>query len=407
MRRPLDGLVVLDLTQYLSGPFCTLVLAGLGATIVKVEPLSGDVNRQQPPFVGRGGVVSFKEDPDAISAAFLKRNRSKRSITLNLKAERGRELLYRLVGMADVLVHNYRPGVSDRLRIDYDTLRAKNPRLVYCAISGFGEKGRYAHWPAFDIIAQAMSGLMATTGHTDGEPLRCGAPIGDLASSLYAAIGVLAALHDRQATGRGQAVNVAMLDSISSLLWDEPLDFYLQAGEPPRRGNRFWRASPFNSYRTRDGFVVICAFTNAHWTNILTAIGRDDLVGDPRLADNQKRIQHNDIVDRALGEWCQGVTTAHAVEQLQETGAPCAPVLEPEDILGDDELREWLLEDVVHPLYRNAAVKGCRLPLRFSDSLAEFSSPAPVLGQDNEGIYGGWLDLGEEEQRTLRDEGVI
>jgi formyl-CoA transferase len=262
----LEGIVVLDLTRFLSGPHCTLLLAGLGAEVIKIDdPSSGDPAAKAPPYAGPGGATFERSSSDDYGIAYLKRARGKKSATLNLKDRRGRELLLRLARHADVLVENFRPGVSERLGIGYAALQDVNSRLVFCALSGYGASGPDRDLKAYDLMVQAESGLMSLTGEPAGAPMKTGGALSDMIAGTYAALGIVAALHERSRTGRGQSVDVAMVDCLFSMVLDEPVDSYERLGLAARQGNRIMRFSPFNAYRARDGWVTLGAATHEDW----------------------------------------------------------------------------------------------------------------------------------------------
>jgi crotonobetainyl-CoA:carnitine CoA-transferase CaiB-like acyl-CoA transferase len=410
--RPLDGLLVLDLTLYLSGPFATQILGGLGARVIKVEqPGRGDPIRATPPYYGPRGIHSARPGAGDLSLSVLKRNRNKESVTLNLKHEQGRALLCDLARRADVLVENFAPGVTARLGIDEATLRALNPRLVYCSISGFGQAGPYRGLPAYDIVVQAMSGLMTSTGEPDGPPTRSGPSFADLTAGLYGTIGILAALHqrDRDPAGRGQWVDVAMLDSLFSLVFDEALDVQVARGDAPRTGNRRPRLTPFGVYEAADGFLAICAVTDAQVAALFRAMGRPELATDPRFATLEARVARPAEVDALVEAWTLPRAKADLWRALEEAHIPAGPVADIPDLLADPQLRErGMIGPLLHPTAGpapDAIVAG--LPLKFSRAAAALDRPAPALGQDTARVYGELLGLGLDQLADLRARGVI
>ena len=279
MDRPLAGVVVLDLTRFLSGPHSTLLLAGLGAEVIKIDdPAGGDPTAGAPPLAGPRGVALERVTPQDYGLAYLKRARCKKSATLNLKHPEGRGLFLDLASHADVVIENFRPGVAERLGIAYEALAARNPRIVYCALTGYGATGPDRDLKAYDLMAQAASGLMAITGSPEGPPTKAGTPLSDMIAGTYAALGVVAALHERNRSGRGQAIDVSMVDCLFSMIMDEPLDCYAALGLAPRQGNRIMRFSPFNTYRSADGWVAIGAATPQEWRGLALALGRQDLL---------------------------------------------------------------------------------------------------------------------------------
>ncbi|MEK7214649.1 MAG: CoA transferase, partial [Chloroflexota bacterium] len=292
-RRPLDSIRVLDATQAVAGPVCAAHLAALGAEVIKIErPGDGDFARRTPPYGGVGGVASVRQQPNDISTPVLKRNRDKLSLALDMGRPEGLEVLNRLVSTADVFLENLRPGVTDKLHIDYESLKAHNPKLIYCSITGFGKSGPYKDWAAFDTMIQAMSGLMAMTGSEDGPPTRAGILVADNFAPLFAGIAVLAALRQRDATGEGQFIEVSLFDCLVSLVWDEPIELLAAQGKPARMGNRLSRSAPWNTYPATDGHVMICAPQQDHWERLTQLMGRPDLLLDPRFTTLELRIKH-------------------------------------------------------------------------------------------------------------------
>jgi len=318
MSGALEGLVVLDLTRYLSGPHCTLLLAGLGAEVIKIDdPAGGDPAAGAPPYAGAAGASFERTSDDDYGIAYLKRARGKQSTTLNLKDARGREIFLRLAERADVVVENFRPGVAERLGIGYDALQGRNPRIVYCALSGYGATGPDKDLKAYDLMAQAEAGLMSITGAPDGPPMKTGGALSDMIAGTYSALGILAALRERERSGLGQAVDVAMVDCLFSMMLDEPVDSYEKLGLAARQGNRIMRFSPFNAYRASDGWVTLGVVTNADWLGLLQAIGRDDLREHPNFRRLEWRIVNNVSVDAVVGEWASKHTVREVIERLQ------------------------------------------------------------------------------------------
>ena len=271
--KPLERVVVLDLTRFLAGPYCTMLLAGLGAEVIRVEPPGGDLYRSHPPFGGPSGTSLDRQSDDDLGLAMLHRMRDKKSVTLNLREPAGLDLFLRLTARVDVLVENFLPGTLQAMGLGFPVLQAANPRLVLCSISGFGQSGPCREWRAFDPVIQAMSGISSATGHADGPPVRAGAAVSDTAASLYGVIGILAALRARERTGMGDWVDVAMLDG-SLFLLPDLLEFVTAGGEPARRGNGHPSIVPFNTYRARDGWIALCAVAAREWHDLLRALGR-------------------------------------------------------------------------------------------------------------------------------------
>ncbi len=407
---PLAGLRILDATTFLSGPYCTLMLAGLGAEVIKVEqPRQGDPARQSPPFAGPRGGSGSPETPEDMSFSILKRCRNKKSITLNLKTEKGKEMFLQLARQVDVVVENFRPGIMDRLGVGYNRLREVNPALIYCTISGFGITGAYAGLPAFDIVVQAMSGLMSINGLPDSPPEKVGMTLGDMAAGLFAAVGILAALQHRHRTGQGQLVECSMLDALMAMILDDAPDFWASQGLPMKVGNRLRRLTPFNSYPTTDGHVVIAGGHDGLWERILQVMGREDLVGDPRYRRQADRTARADEVDAIIAAWTSVHTTQEVVDALVRAEVPVGPVRNVLEALEDRELlQRKAVVPLEHPLVGTLPqFKAMGLPIKFSEAEAGFTRPAPLLGEHNLEVYSRMLGLDEKTLADLAGEGVI
>lgn len=405
MSGPLEGLVVLDLTRYLSGPHCTLLLAGLGAEVIKIdEPAGGDPAALAPPYSG----PSFERASDAdFGLAYLKRARGKRSTTLNLKDARGRELLLRLAERADVVVENFRPGVAERLGIGYAALKARNAKLVYCALSGYGATGPDKALKAYDLMAQAEAGLMSITGEPDGAPMKTGGALSDMIAGSYAALGILAALRERERSGLGQAVDVAMTDCLFSMMMDEPLDAYDSLGLAARQGNRIMRFSPFNAYRAKDGWLTLGVVTREDWQAFLGAVGREDLRAHPDWNRVEWRIRNNAEVDRVAGEWAAKHTVREAIARLREADVPCGAVRTAKQAVSWAQLEaRGMVQALKRPDGSDAGVAASGMPLKFSRSAAHHDAPAPVPGEDTAEVLQRMLGLGADEIARLKADGI-
>ena len=409
LKKHLEGIRIIDLTAWLSGPFVTLNLAAMGAEVIKIErPKTGDPCRWNPPFAGPQGVSYERKTDDDISLLYLKRNRGKKSITLNLQSERGKEIFRSLVKIGDVVIENFAPGTMERLGFDYSQLRALNSRIIYCSISGYGQNGPYRDRTAFDLTIQGMSGIMGVTGFPDGPPTRCGAWIGDLIPALYGICGILTALVSREKTGQGERIDISMQDSCFSLIMDEALDLHLSLGIPMRTGNRNPRLAPWNVYLARDGYVAICVATNEQWFSFLEAIGRGDLKEDPRFNSPEGRCKYSDQVEMIVNSWISGLTKKTALEALQKKKVPCDLIPEIPEVLADPQLKfRGMMEDLVHPKSGKTGLKAAGFPIAFLEKMAGFSSPAPYLGQHNKEIYGNLLGISDVDLKLLKETGVI
>lgn len=408
--RPLEGCVVLDLTTALAGPYATLLLAGLGARVIKIEnPRRPDSARGNAPFVGRDGVAMERRHDDDMSLAIMERGRNKQSVTLDLKQPRGRELFLRMAARADAVVENYSAGVAARLGIGWEALSPLNPRLVYTSISGFGANVQGTQNKAMDTIVQALSGLMMTSGGPDDPPVRVGVPFGDLSAPLFAVIGTLAALMQARATGQGQQVDVSLLGAITAIVAAEPFDVMRRLGQATRTGNTMPRLAPFGIFATSDGFVSICAPTDEFADGLLQAIGRNELRSDPRFTSRDARVRHHEVLHQAVQDWTRGRSSDEAVQRLEAQGVPCGRVRDPGEAVRDPRLlMRGETEAVEHPRYGAVAdivVGG--LPIRMTGSFTGFDRPAPWLGEHNQAVYGDWLGLAPDELAVLKADGVV
>ncbi|MBV8910943.1 MAG: CoA transferase [Gammaproteobacteria bacterium] len=385
---PLRGLRVLDFTRVLSGPFATALLADLGAEVVKVESPQGDDYRNVGPF--RAGE----------SALFQLVNRNKLGVALNLRQPDSQELARRLAGVADVVVENFRPGVAARLGIDYAALAAANPRLVYASISGFGQTGPRRDLPAFDLVAQAMSGLMAMTGDPAGPPTRVGESMGDLAAGLFCSWAILAALYERQHTGLGRQLDVAMVDSLVALLPTAFAQWMFGTIAPTRTGNRHPLSTPFGTFRVRDGHIVICVLNREQFRNLAHCIARPELTEDPRFATDELRTLNEQALTPLIEGWLATRTAAAAVHELNAAGVPASGIEEPRAVFeGDYVAKRQLLTYVQHPVL--GSIPTLEQPVRFSGHARGRQRAAPALGANGTQVLQQWLGLSENEASAL------
>jgi crotonobetainyl-CoA:carnitine CoA-transferase CaiB-like acyl-CoA transferase len=380
----------------LAGPFCTALLAEMGADVIKIEAPGrggrGDDARQFLPF------------KNGESGLFMLVNKAKKSVTLDLKSPRGVEILHRLVGDADVLVANFRPGADARLGADYETLSKINSSLVQASISGFGQQGPLSPRPAYDIIAQAMSGLMSVTGEPDGPPTRVGESIGDLCAGLNACWSILAALRHRDRTGKGQHLDIAMTDSLISMMVT-PLSLQLFAGaNPSRTGNRHPISTPFDSYPCRDGYAVIAVASDALFARLADAMRQPELTADPRFASDAERTKHEPELRVLITAWAGARTVAEAVGVLDEAGVPASPILSVAEALASEHVAErGLVTTADHPVA--GTIPLVRQPVRFSLCPPGPVAPPPTLGQHTDEVLGAFLDA--DEIAELRRDGVV
>jgi len=408
--RPLAGLVVLDVSRFLAGPYCTLLLGGLGAEVIKVEPPGeGDPYRPRPPFAGPEGAGLTRRTSDDVGITFLHRARDKKSVTLNLRHPEGIALFGRLCARADVVVENFAPGTMDAMGLGYDTLQGWNPRLVLCSISGFGQDGPRRDWRAYDPIVQAMSGIVARTGEADGPPLRAGALVSDTTAALYAVIGILAAIRARETTGQGDWVDVSMQDG-SFFLLPDAIEFLSAGMAPERTGNTHPAGAPFNVYRAADGWVSVCAVTQRDRDNVLAALGRPDLAREPRFAGGpaitpEARRELDDLV----GAWIAARPAMDAVRAFQAHKVPASPVPGVEELVEDEHLRaREMVVGLDHPT--RGPIPGARalgMPLKFRHHPARFEAPPPALGAHNAEVYGRLLGLDAAALADLHARGIV
>ncbi|SNT05490.1 formyl-CoA transferase [Streptosporangium subroseum] len=406
--KALDGVRVLDMTHVQSGPSCTQLLAWLGADVIKLEAPSGDITRKQ-----------LRDVPGVDSLYFTMLNCNKRSITLNMKSERGKEIFTKLVAESDILVENFGPGAVDRMGFPWERLQELNPRLVYASIKGFGP-GRYADFKAYEVIAQAMGGSMTSTGFEDGPPLATGAQIGDSGTGVHALAGILAALYQREQTGRGQRVQVAMQHAVLNLcrvklrdqqrLTSGPLTEYPNktfSDEVPRSGNASGGGQPGWAVRCAPGgpndyiYVIV---QPVGWAPLAGIIGRPELADDPEWATPEARLPKLDKMFQLIEEWSIGQDKWTVLDRLNAVSIPCGPILSTKELLEDESLRqEGALVEVDHPERGSFTTVGS--PLHMSDSPVDITSP-PLLGEHNTEIYAG-LGLTAEDLADLKTNGVI
>jgi crotonobetainyl-CoA:carnitine CoA-transferase CaiB-like acyl-CoA transferase len=393
--RVLDDIYVVDLSRVLSGPVCTMTLGDMGAEVVKVEPPpGGDDSRQWgPPFLG------------GTSTYFLSVNRNKKSLGLNLKTEQGRRILWKLIERADVLVENFRPGVLEKLGFGYEAVSNANPRIIYCSISGYGHTGPYRDRPGYDVIAQAESGVMDLTGEPDRPPVKLGASLADIVTGLYALQGILAALLARHRTGKGQRIDVSLLDSMVSTLTYQA-QIYLTTGRSPKRlGTRHPSIVPYESFVTKDGFVNIGVTNQKQWTNFCRVLGFQELAADPRFEKMDARLKHYDQLRPTIDAALAKLTRAEVIQKLTEVGIPVGPINSVGEILEDPQIHaREMIAYLTHPKYGPLRVLG--IPVKLSETPGSIEVPPPLFGENNREVLAG-LGYTDSEIGEFAKTGVI
>jgi len=396
MAKALEGVRVLDFTQYLSGPHCTAVLSELGAEIIKVEmPGKGEPERVAMPM------TSKRE-----SYQFLSYNRGKKSITLNLKSPKGLEIAKKLAAKVDVLVENFAADGMERLGLSYEEVSKINPRIIYASISGFGHTGPRRNDVCYDVVAQAMGGLMSVTGHPGGEPLKAGISLGDYMGGYNGAIAILAALYYRKISGEGQAIDISMQDGIWAMVFPDRANYFDTHIVPKRIGNKLSSSAPFGAYNAKDGYVVICTITDPQWQKVLQAMGREDLIGEQRYATRENRTKNMDEVDGLVQAWCKEKTVEEVFAILKKFGVPCSPLPTFDQVANDPHLlsRDMIVE-VDQPV--SGKVKLIGSVYKMSKTPGDRKKRVADVGEHNEEIYGGLLGIDAQEMQMLKKESVI
>ncbi|MGW9067429.1 CaiB/BaiF CoA transferase family protein [Achromobacter animicus] len=391
---PLSGFRILDLTRIISGPFCTSLLADMGAEVIKIEtPGEGDPVRAQ-------GVIR-----DGLSWYFANYNRNKKSVTLDLYSEEGKAVLRRLIAECDVIVENYRPGVMQKMGLGDEALKALKPDIIHCSINGFGTTGPYRDRPAFDFIAQAMSGFMSLNGAESQPPMRAGPPISDLVAGMNGALGIVAALLRRERTGQGDSVSVSLLGSMIGLLSFQASNYFADGRLPARTGNDHGIASPYGLFETADGQVAIAPSNDVVYHKLLDALELSELRADPRFATNADRMRNRGAITEAIQTRTRQHTSAHWIERLNRFGVPCGQVLNLQEVFEDPQVQDQRMAiDVPHGDHGDVRMLG--FPIKFAQAEARPVQAAPALGADTRDVL---LRFGfaQEDIRGLQERGVI
>ncbi len=375
MEAALSDVVVIDLSRVLAGPYCTMMLGDMGATVIKIEqPGKGDDTRHfGPPYVA------------GESAYYLGLNRNKRSITLDFNNPEHEKRLFELVSTATVLVENFRPGMLERQGLGYETLRALNPGLIYCSISGYGHDGPYAMRPGYDFVAQAESGIMSVTGEVEGEPQRVGSPVADVSAGLYACMSILAALHVREKTGKGQHIDISLLEAAVSLLSNVSSNYLISGEEAERYGNGHPNIVPYQAFHTQDGYIVVSCGNDRLYQTFCRLLGREDLATDPRFATNPQRVRNREELVPILQEQFLQRETGDWLTALRAAGIPCGPINTVSQVFSDPHLQaRGFIWECEHPTAGTIKLSGS--PIRLSETPTRLYKAPPLLGEDNDSL---------------------
>lgn len=391
----LSDVKVLDLTRVLAGPYCTMMLADLGAEIIKVEqPTIGDDSRAFGPYV------------EGESGYFMSINRNKESMTVNLKSPEGKEIIKAMVKEVDVVVENFRPGTMKKLGLDYEVLKEINPRIIYAASTGYGQSGPYSQRPAYDAVVQAMGGIMSITGQADGEPTRVGSSIGDIIAGIMTAIGVLAALHERENSGLGQMVDVAMLDCQVAIL-ENAITRYLYTGDVPKPiGNRHPSIVPFEPFATKSDQIIVAIGNDRLWVTFCDLLGLNELVDDPRFYNNPQRSDNYLELRPIIAEKMLAKSAEEWQAIFDENGIPSGPINTVDKVLDNPQvIARHMIEEVDHPVAGKTRIPG--IPIKLSRTPGEIHSAAPLLGADTEKLLAKYLGYDAEKIAELREKKAI
>ncbi|MEN8240668.1 MAG: CoA transferase [Chloroflexota bacterium] len=393
----LDNIKVVDLTRVLAGPYCTMMLGDLGAEVIKVEmPGQGDDTRHWgPPFTDSGE-----------SAYFLSANRNKRSLTLNLKSEQGLEILKLIIAKADILVENFKTGTLEKWGLDFEAMKKIKPDLIYCTITGYGYTGPYKNFPGYDFMVQALSGLMSVTGPVDGDPVRTGIAIADLATGMNATSAILAALFARERTGQGQRIDMALLDSQVAMMSYVASNFLVSQNIPERLGNGHPNIVPYQSFQAKDQYFALAAGNDRQWGKLCAGIGQDDWTTDPRYATNRARVENRDEIVRLLSEVFITKDASDWLQIFEEIGIPAAPINNMAQVFENPQVVARKLQlEVQHPT--DGTVPQVASPLNFPTNPVTVRIPPPLLGEHTEEILTEYLDFDKSKIGDLHQQGII
>ena len=395
MSGPLDGIKILDLTRVLAGPFATMILSDLGADVIKIEqPKIGDEARNFGPF------------KNGFSLYFMSVNRGKRSVTLNLKSDQGKTLFNQLVKKSDILVENFRPGTMKKYGLDYETLAIEHPSLIYAACSGFGQTGPFSEKGAYDMIIQGMGGIISITGEPEGLPVRVGTSISDITAALFTTIGILSALHHRSKTGKGQFVDVAMLDSLVAVLENAIVRYFTTGEIPQPLGSRHPVITPFEAFESSDGYIIIAIGNDSLWTKFCKHTHHKDLMTDPRFSTNAKRTDNHDELFPILSEIMRQRTTDEWIVALEKIGVPCGPINKIDKVVKHPQIQaREMITQVMHNITGLVEVPG--VPIKLTETPGNVNSPAPNLGEHTSEVLTEVLNMSIAEVEQLRADGIV
>lgn len=401
--KALAGIRILDLTQIYAGPYCSMLFADMGAEVIKIEPPRGELIRDNPPMVkeGEGGPHDRSR-----SGYFLTLNRNKYGITLNLKHPKALSIFKELVKIGDIVLENYAPGVMKRLGIDYPVLKEINPRIIMCSISGFGQWGLYSERMSFDVIAQAMSGMMSVTGHPDSPPTKVGTSLGDVSASVHAAFAIMAALWYRQKTGVGQYIDVSMQECMVAILeggiprWTVGKELLTPIGSMNPH------ECPMAAFRCKDGYIIIATVGDEHWQRFCRAINRPDWAADPRYRTKRQRWEKKYILQEEIEKWTSQHTVKEVGEIMDRERVANSPIMNIQQVVDDPHLNErGYFMEIEHPIIGKAKIPG--IPFQLSETPGKIERPSPLVGEHNELILGKYLGISKEDVGELKREGVI
>lgn len=401
--KALEGIRILDLTRIYAGPYCAMLFADVGAEVIKIEPPGGEIIRDNPPLVreAEGGPHDRSR-----SGYFLTLNRNKYGITLNLKHPRGVGIFKELVKIGDIVLENYAPGVMKRLGIDYPVLREINPRIIMCSISGFGQWGPYSERIAFDVLSQAMGGLISITGYPDGPPTRVGTSLGDVNASVHAAFAIMTALWHREKSGEGQYIDVSMQEAMVSILEGAIVRWTIGKELLTPLGSHNPHDAPMGAYKCKDGYIIIATVGDEHWHRLCRAIGRPEWASNPAYRTKQQRWEKKFILAEEIEKWAANYTVKEAGEILDGERVANSPILNIQQVVDDPHLnaRGYFVE-VEHPIIGKAKIPG--IPFKLSETPGKVERPSPLVGEHNELILGKYLGISSAEVKQLNAEGVL